>query len=129
MNEKFIADRITELRLKKNVSEYQMSLDLGRNKTYIQSITSGRNLPKMSHFFDIYLKPTGCKTQLDNKEYSKIYIEFSNLRKLCSRRLCLSHNFFLSAKLLNSFIKIKIHKYLYFFPNYYFFWFLFYKRI
>ena len=39
MNEKFIADRITELRLKKNVSEYQMSLDLGRNKTYIQSIT------------------------------------------------------------------------------------------
>lgn len=50
---KFVADRITELRLKKNVSEYQMSLDLGRNKTYIQSITSGRNLPKMQHFFEI----------------------------------------------------------------------------
>ena len=33
--DKFVADRITELRLKKNVSEYQMSLDLGRNKTYI----------------------------------------------------------------------------------------------
>ena len=48
MDSKFIADRITELRLKKNVSEYQMSLDLGRNKTYIQSITSGRNLPKMN---------------------------------------------------------------------------------
>lgn len=47
---KFVADRITELRLKKNVSEYQMSLDLGRNKTYIQSITSGRNLPKMQQF-------------------------------------------------------------------------------
>ena len=61
MDSKFIADRITELRLKKktelrlkkNVSEYQMSLDLGRNKTYIQSITSGRNLPKMNHFLDI----------------------------------------------------------------------------
>lgn len=50
---KFVADRITELRLKKNVSEYQMSLDLGRNKTYIQSITSGRNLPKMQQFFEI----------------------------------------------------------------------------
>lgn len=60
MNEKFIADRITELRLKKNVSEYQMSLDLGHSRTYIQSITSGRNLPKMSHFFDIceYLEGT-----------------------------------------------------------------------
>ena len=40
MDSKFIADRITELRLKKNVSEYQMSLDLGRNKTYIQSMHS-----------------------------------------------------------------------------------------
>lgn len=50
---KFVADRITELRLKKNVSEYQMSLDLWRNKTYIQSITSGRNLPKMQQFFEI----------------------------------------------------------------------------
>lgn len=50
---KFVADRITELRLKKNVSEYQMSLDLGRNKTYIQSITSGRNLPKMQQFVEI----------------------------------------------------------------------------
>lgn len=50
---KFVADRITELRLKKNVSEYQMSLDLGQNKTYIQSITSGRNLPKMQQFFEI----------------------------------------------------------------------------
>ena len=53
MDSKFIAARITDLRLKKNVSEYQMSLDLGRNKTYIQSITSGRNLPKMNHFLDI----------------------------------------------------------------------------
>ena len=32
MDKMFIANRITELRLKKNVSEYQMSLDLGRNK-------------------------------------------------------------------------------------------------
>ncbi|MDD3415632.1 MAG: helix-turn-helix transcriptional regulator [Lachnospiraceae bacterium] len=53
MYEDFIADRITELRLKKDVSEYKMSLDLGRNKTYIQSITSGRNFPKMQHFFEI----------------------------------------------------------------------------
>lgn len=53
MDEKFIADRITELRLKKNVSEYQMSLDLGKNKSYLQNISSGRALPSMSQFLEI----------------------------------------------------------------------------
>lgn len=53
MNEKFIADRITELRVKKNVSEYQMSLDLGKNRSYIQNISSGRSLPSMSQFLEI----------------------------------------------------------------------------
>ena len=36
MDKNFIGERISELRLKKNVSEYQMSLDLGKNKSYIQ---------------------------------------------------------------------------------------------
>lgn len=53
MYENFIRDRINELRLKKNISEYQLSLDLGHSQGYIQSITSGRNLPSMSAFFDI----------------------------------------------------------------------------
>lgn len=53
MNEKFIANRITELRVKKNVSEYQMSLDLGKNKSYIQNISSGRSMPSMSQFLEI----------------------------------------------------------------------------
>lgn len=33
MDEEFIRNRITELRLKKGVSEYQMSMDLGQKKT------------------------------------------------------------------------------------------------
>ena len=45
MDEEFIRNRITELRLKRNVSEYQMSLDLGQNRSYIQAISSGRALP------------------------------------------------------------------------------------
>lgn len=53
MDEKFIANRITELRVKKNVSEYQMSLDLGKNKSYIQNISSGRSMPSMSQFLEI----------------------------------------------------------------------------
>lgn len=41
-------------------SEYQMSLDLGKNKSYIQSLTSGRSLPTMQSFLDIcdYLEVT-----------------------------------------------------------------------
>ncbi len=53
MDEKFIRDRITYLRMQKNVSEYKMSLDLGHGKSYIQSIASGRALPPMSEFLYI----------------------------------------------------------------------------
>ena len=48
MFETYVRDRITDLRLKKGVSEYQMSLDLGHGKNYIHSITSGRTLPSLS---------------------------------------------------------------------------------
>ena len=41
MDEEFIRNRITELRLKKGVSEYQMSMELGQNRSYIQAISSG----------------------------------------------------------------------------------------
>lgn len=48
MFEEYIRNRITELRLLKGVSEYQMSLDLGHGKNYIRSITSGRTLPSLT---------------------------------------------------------------------------------
>lgn len=53
MYEQFIRNKITELRLQKNVSEYKMSLDLGHSKSYIQSISSGRALPSMIEFISI----------------------------------------------------------------------------
>lgn len=53
MDAEFIRNRITELRLKKNVSEYQMSLELGQNRSYIQAISSGRSLPSMTQFLNI----------------------------------------------------------------------------
>lgn len=53
MNETFIRERITQLRLKKNVSEYKMSLDLGHSKGYIQNIVSGRTLPSLNEFLYI----------------------------------------------------------------------------
>lgn len=53
MDAKFVRDRITELRMLNNVSEYKLSLDLGRSHSYIQSISSGKTSPSMSVFFDI----------------------------------------------------------------------------
>ena len=53
MDESFIRQRITQLRIQKNVSEYKMSMDLGHSKGYIQSISSGRALPSMSEFLSI----------------------------------------------------------------------------
>ncbi len=49
----FVSRRITELRLQKNVSEYQMSLDIGQNRTYIQNISSRRSMPSLHALFKI----------------------------------------------------------------------------
>lgn len=49
----FVRNRITELRLKKNVSEHRMSLDLGKSGSYIRKISSGAALPSLHEFFNI----------------------------------------------------------------------------
>ncbi len=53
INEEFVSKRLTELRIKKDVSEYQMSLELGHSRSYIQSISSGRVMPSMKEFLAI----------------------------------------------------------------------------
>ena len=53
MDEEFIRNRITELRLKKGVSEYQMSYDLGHSRGYVYNISSGKALPPLKEFFAI----------------------------------------------------------------------------
>ena len=53
MEESFIRDRITQLRLKKGVSEYQMSYDLGHSRSYVYNISSGKALPPLKEFFAI----------------------------------------------------------------------------
>ena len=50
IDDNFIRDRITELRMQKDVSEYKMSLDMGHSTSYIRSITSGKALPSMGEF-------------------------------------------------------------------------------
>ncbi len=53
MEEKFIRNRLSQLREEKQVSERKMSLDLGHSTSYIRSITSGRSLPSMGEFLYI----------------------------------------------------------------------------
>lgn len=51
--EEYVRNKITQLRLYKGVSEYQMSYDLGHSRGYINNISSGKSLPSLSEFFSI----------------------------------------------------------------------------
>lgn len=53
MDSSYISKRITQLRLKKNVAEHRMSLDLGHSRSYMQGISSGRAFPSMTEFLAI----------------------------------------------------------------------------
>ena len=51
--EEFVKERITQLRIGKGVSEYQMSYDLGHSRGYVYNISSGKALPPLREFFAI----------------------------------------------------------------------------
>ena len=53
MDEQCVRDRITQLRLRKGVSEYKMSYDLGHSRGYVHNISSGKATPPMKEFFAI----------------------------------------------------------------------------
>lgn len=57
---RFVQERITELRLARDVSEYRLSKDLGFSKGYIQSISSGKTFPSIAALYEIcdYFKIT-----------------------------------------------------------------------
>lgn len=43
--------RLVQLRMAKDVSAREMSLDIGQNENYINTIENGRTFPSMSSFF------------------------------------------------------------------------------
>jgi transcriptional regulator with XRE-family HTH domain len=51
--EEFVRNRITQLRLNRGLSEYQLSYELGHSRGYINNISSGKSLPSMNEFFSI----------------------------------------------------------------------------
>lgn len=49
----YLRERLTSLRLEKNISEYHLSMEIGKSKTYMQTISSGKSLPSFEAFFDL----------------------------------------------------------------------------
>lgn len=70
--EDFIRSRITELRLRKNISEHKMSLDLDKSGSYIRGISSGAALPSTKELFNIIayfeMTPSEFFAPLDSTE-------------------------------------------------------------
>lgn len=79
--DEFIRSRITELRIKKDVSEHRMSLDLDRSGSYIRGITNGAALPSLKELFNIIsyfgMTPAEFFAPMDNKN--------TPYHKLCDR--------------------------------------------
>lgn len=53
MNYTFISSRLYTLMEERKLSEYELSTQLGRCKSYINKIVSGKSLPSMKGFFEI----------------------------------------------------------------------------
>ena len=51
--EAFVSDRISKLRIKKNVASQAMSLEIGQSRGYISQIERKEMLPSMAVFFYI----------------------------------------------------------------------------
>ena len=49
----YVREKITSLRLQKDISEYKLSFEIGKSKTYIQAVTSGKSMLSFEAFFDL----------------------------------------------------------------------------
>lgn len=100
----FIRHRITELRLSKQISEYQLSLDLGQCKSYIQGITSGKALPSVKQLYNIcdYFDISLSQFFDDDKPSSLLFCTTVDaLKELDDCELILFHN------LVQAFVQLK----------------------
>ena len=90
MDYAYIKQRITDLRIEKGVSEYQMSLDLGHSRSYMQNISAGRSKPSIEEFLYIcdYFGITP-RDFFDEKNQEPILIQkaLSGMRSLTDKEL------------------------------------------
>lgn len=85
MDMNFIRQRITELRLRKGISELAMSTALGHSRSYITQITSGRANPSVQEllyiieFLGITPRAFFTDTEEDDPIIQKIYESLKTL--------------------------------------------------
>lgn len=90
MEYEFVRQRITDLRIKKGVAEYKMSLDMGHSRNYIQNISSGKSKPSIEEFLYIceYLNVTPSDFfDVRNKEPILIQKALDGMRSLSDKEL------------------------------------------
>ncbi len=77
--EEYVRQQITELRMKKDISEHRLSLELGKSDSYIRGITSGQSLPSLKELFNIIryfgLTPAEFFTSADDPELPRICVQ------------------------------------------------------
>lgn len=73
MDIEYVRQRITELRIKRNISEYQLSYDVGHSKNYVHNIVSGYSQPSVKEL--LYLIEALGVTPRDFFDET---VEFSN---------------------------------------------------
>ena len=101
-NPKFIADRITKIRIDHNISEYQLSLDLGFSKGYIQAISSGNIMPSMGALYKIcdYFEITPAQFFSGSANDSKLFDDLiSAIREMSVEEQYTLYHFLKGGKL------------------------------
>lgn len=73
MDIEYVRQRITELRIKRNISEYRLSYDLGHSKNYVHNIVTGYSQPSVKEL--LYLIEALGVTPRDFFDEA---VEFSN---------------------------------------------------
>ena len=81
--------RLVQLRMAKGVSARDMSLSLGQNPGYINSIENNKTFPSMSNFFEIcdYLNITNGIFDLESEHPEKIHTLTEQLKRLDAAQL------------------------------------------
>lgn len=90
MDEKDFALRLARLRTQKNVSARDMSLSIGQNPGYINSIENGKSLPSLTGILYIcdYFKMTPSEFfDLENKNPTKLNSIINDLKRLDDKQL------------------------------------------
>ena len=90
IDETFIQERITQLRIKKGVSARDMSLSLGQSNSYINAIENKHALPSISVFLHIceYLGVTPMEFfDTENKNPAKLKERLKDLKRLDDKAL------------------------------------------